>query len=350
MAEEESGTTPKRMVSMEIELLDCDGGARPSNAAVAEGRDAAWSMNVQSDGRSAAEQASSRGAPPLFCEAWQELGGMSRFPCGGRCVTGPKIDLGFHICAWSSIVVPTLFYYLVCAKYLWDNVSPTLPLLTFFILACTVTLLLLTACTDPGFIPRPTLQLAVPDLVADVAQVTGCPPLFLDPISREPKCTLNEDQLAEGYKWCQTCQIVRPPRASHCRYCNACVLRFDHHCPFVNNCVGQRNYSFFAGFLASVGFLGFAVFSGIGLWISRGTSAGKLHWMIILMGIPIVLALVAVLGLGTFHLYLACMGHTTKEALTGTGRGGARAPNFGFRGPSLLRSRLQLRQYPLTMV
>ena len=44
---------------------------------------------------------------------------------------------------------------------------------------------------------------------------------------------------------CPTCNILRPPGASHCRVCNNCVLGFDHHCSFISNCVGKRNHKSF---------------------------------------------------------------------------------------------------------
>ncbi|XP_029313339.1 palmitoyltransferase ZDHHC23-B [Cottoperca gobio] len=42
--------------------------------------------------------------------------------------------------------------------------------------------------------------------------------------------------------WCPVCRVVRPPRAGHCRICGVCVLRLDHHCVWINSCVGQTNH------------------------------------------------------------------------------------------------------------
>jgi len=51
------------------------------------------------------------------------------------------------------------------------------------------------------------------------------------------------------YKFCEKCQIVKPPRAHHCALCGKCVLRMDHHCPWVGNCVGLLNHKLFWLFL-----------------------------------------------------------------------------------------------------
>ncbi|KAM2552874.1 hypothetical protein TB2_017201 [Malus domestica] len=72
-----------------------------------------------------------------------------------------------------------------------------------------------------------------------------------DDVRIEPllKIEINNPALLAG-NWsqlCATCKIVRPLRAKHCSTCDRCVEQFDHHCPWVSNCIGKKNkWDFFA--------------------------------------------------------------------------------------------------------
>ncbi|KAL8577775.1 hypothetical protein ACOMHN_001644 [Nucella lapillus] len=44
------------------------------------------------------------------------------------------------------------------------------------------------------------------------------------------------------WTFCKVCDRKRPKRAHHCRRCRQCVMRMDHHCPWINNCVGEDNH------------------------------------------------------------------------------------------------------------
>lgn len=73
-----------------------------------------------------------------------------------------------------------------------------------------------------------------------------------DPGFLRKEKSLNFTELLENFEassLCPDCQVIRTPRCRHCTICKTCVDRFDHHCPWVNNCIGRGNFAYFYTFV-----------------------------------------------------------------------------------------------------
>jgi len=54
-----------------------------------------------------------------------------------------------------------------------------------------------------------------------------------------------ESKRSGDRRHCKWCAKYKPDRCHHCRVCRTCILRMDHHCPWIYNCVGFRNHKYF---------------------------------------------------------------------------------------------------------
>lgn len=124
---------------------------------------------------------------------------------------------------------------------------------------------------------------------------------------------------AEGdYRYCFACHLYKPDLAYHCRICQQCVYNFDHHCPYVNKCIGRNNYRPFITFLLyatlASGLNGVAPL--LCLAIMDPSPNDGVKWGAWLVG-P-VLSLILAMLLGRFlikHIILIRQGRTTIEKI-----------------------------------
>uniref|UniRef100_A0AC35TSS2 Palmitoyltransferase n=1 Tax=Rhabditophanes sp. KR3021 TaxID=114890 RepID=A0AC35TSS2_9BILA len=95
-------------------------------------------------------------------------------------------------------------------------------------------------------------QFYLPSEVTEALRVSGSNEVAKEIVAKyvlEQKLPIKNRMHDQAYRYCSHCTMVKPDRAHHCSICKTCNLKFDHHCPWINNCVMYSNYKQFLLFL-----------------------------------------------------------------------------------------------------
>jgi len=194
-------------------------------------------------------------------EDWK---GQNRFFFQGKFMTGSSKDNVTLCLAYGGMTLFLIAYSLIISEYLINTSGFFFALIGYVLYFLGGYYMLKTTFTEPGVLPRGTLESPEEAMNAGIQlDLENChqhaPLVKLDnsadsatdrilEISTKKEESLPNISLYK-YRYCTTCKIMRPPKASHCSDCDNCVQNFDHHCFFVGNCIGRRNHKYFFLFL-----------------------------------------------------------------------------------------------------
>lgn len=250
-----------------------------------------------------------------------KLYGNNMVFCQGRFISGP--DSRSCIASLLMIVAPSIIWQVVVGAWFAARYSLVFPIFAGFVQVGSLGFLLATAFSDPGIMPRQKDFTEHYDARTKTFR-TKQPPRYYDLILRGHPFKL---------KYCTTCNIYRPPRCTHCSVCENCIERFDHHCPWIGNCIGKRNYWLFYSFVSFTGTLNSFVLATSIAQITvlcrdyqdlDGRTSGD-ALVLAMREQPLSAALVVysaaivwfTVGLCMYHNYLICTNQTTYEQIKG---------------------------------
>ncbi|XP_027343160.1 probable protein S-acyltransferase 6 [Abrus precatorius] len=266
------------------------------------------------------ENPGSAAAPAaLLDRTYRVWKGNNVFCLRGRLIFGPDVKSMFL--STFLIVAPTSVFCAFVLRKLVDgfpnhlgwSIMIAVIVLTLFVLIT----LVLTSGRDPGIVPR-NAHPPEPDDDHVTANIN-------DGQSPQPRLPRTRDVIVNGItvkvKYCDTCMLYRPLRCSHCSICDNCVERFDHHCPWVGQCIGVRNYRFYYLFIFSTTLLCLNVHGFCWVYIKKIMDSEEKSILKAMIGTPASTALIAytficvwfVGGLTVFHTYLISTNQSTYE-------------------------------------
>ncbi len=115
--------------------------------------------------------------------------------------------------------------------------------------------------------------------------------------------------------YCDICRSYVNLSSRHCRACVRCVENFDHHCMWINNCIGSKNYRIFIAMitLTCISMTVFIVSVAL-LWAEGGYEKFMAEMGVVWASSIIVLIfLILILNLIFLHIYLNYLGVTTYQ-------------------------------------
>ncbi|XP_038012467.1 palmitoyltransferase ZDHHC12 isoform X2 [Motacilla alba alba] len=113
-------------------------------------------------------------------------------------------------------------------------------------------------------------------------------------------------------------EVKQPMRAKHCQLCQHCVRRYDHHCPWLENCVGERNHPLFIVYLSVqlVVLLWGGHVAWSGLYFEQSREWLQHNIFLLVSFLLIFIFTIVVLLLLVSHLYLISCNTTTWEFMS----------------------------------
>ena len=142
--------------------------------------------------------------------------------CKETCISGKKYY--FMLFSFLSYTLP--FIAVLVVIFLTNQSSSFLftKILMCLFFSIEVYSMIRVGCTDPGILPKQNNDNCLK--------------------KRYPRKSVIRGHLYD-LNYCFSCDIFKPPRANHCSKCDNCVQQLDHHCGWIGNDVGIRNYKFF---------------------------------------------------------------------------------------------------------